>query len=157
MKNETLLAVDAGLRCGLAAFGDDGKILWYRSRNYGTHSRLKRRIYSLLAELSSLRFLVLEGGGNAARPWSTLADRRGIKVLQISAEKWRRTLLHHRDRRTGAIAKNTAIELARSAIEWSKIQKPASLRHDAAEAILIGFWGAHQTGLLSTLPDFIHQ
>jgi len=155
MKKETLLAVDAGLRCGLAAFGDDGKILWYRSRNYGTHSRLKRRVYSLLAELSVLRFLVLEGGGGAARPWSTEADRRGITVLQISAETWRSALLHHRNRRTGAIAKETAIELARSAIEWSEIQKPVNLRHDAAEAILVGLWGAHQTGLLTALPDFL--
>ncbi|MBT4053225.1 MAG: hypothetical protein HOE73_09060, partial [Bacteroidetes Order II. Incertae sedis bacterium] len=43
---ERLLAIDMGLRAGLAVFGRDGKLIWYRSRNYGNRSRLKKAAYS---------------------------------------------------------------------------------------------------------------
>jgi hypothetical protein len=36
-----LLAVDLGPRSGLALFGSEGRLRWYRSRNFGTQSRLK--------------------------------------------------------------------------------------------------------------------
>lgn len=157
MNDAALLAVDAGLRCGLAGFGKDGKLLWCRSRNFGTHSRLKRRVRSLLSELSTLQFIVLEGGGGAARPWSVEGRRRGIIVFEISAEQWRNALLCSRDRRTGTLAKENAGALARRVIEWSKIPKPATLRHDAAEAVLAGLWGVHAAGLISAFPEFVHE
>ncbi len=150
-----LLSVDAGLRCGLAGFGRDGKLLWCRSRNFGTHTRLKRRVRSLLAELPVLQFMVLEGGGATARPWSAEGRRRGITVFEISAEKWRDALLRPRDRRTGPLAKETATILARRVIEWSEIPKPSTLIHDAAEAVLAGLWGVHAAGLISDFPNFI--
>jgi hypothetical protein len=34
--------VDLGLRSGLALFGSDGRLRWYRSQNFGSQSRLKR-------------------------------------------------------------------------------------------------------------------
>jgi hypothetical protein len=37
-------------------------------------------------------------------------------------------------------------------IEWSGITRPTSLRHDAAEAILIGLWGVLEAGWLPALP-----
>ena len=42
--------------------------------------------------------------------------------------------------------------LARRVIEWSNAPRPTSLRHDAAEAILIGLWGVLQAGQLPRLP-----
>ena len=44
----SLLAVDLGLKTGLALYGEDGKLRWYRSKNFGTTARLKRAVYSLL-------------------------------------------------------------------------------------------------------------
>ena len=66
---ERLLAVDMGLRAGLALFGRDGKLIWYRSRNYGNRSRLKKAVYSVLNEASPLSVVALEGGGQHATPW----------------------------------------------------------------------------------------
>jgi len=42
--------------------------------------------------------------------------------------------------------------MARRVILWSGVQKPTSLRHDAAEAILAGLWGVIDVGWLESLP-----
>ena len=68
------------------------------------------------------------------------AEKKGIPVTQISAEQWRKDLLLPRQQRSGKQAKLVADELAREIIAKSAVSKPTSLRHDAAEAILIGTW-----------------
>jgi hypothetical protein len=50
------------------------------------------------------------------------------------------------------LAKRRAIEMARRVIEWSDAPRPTSLRHDAAEAILIGLFGVLELGWLDRLP-----
>jgi hypothetical protein len=38
-----LLAIDIGVKTGLALYGHDGRLLWYRSQNFGTaHHHLVR-------------------------------------------------------------------------------------------------------------------
>jgi len=86
---DSLLAVDLGLRTGLALFGHDGRLQWYRSHNFGTAARLRRGVRGVLANLPHLACLVLEGGGTLADIWAREAARRGIPVRQISAEAWR--------------------------------------------------------------------
>ena len=153
----TLLAVDLGLRTGLALYGEDGRLVWYRSQNFGTATRLRRAVHGVLHELPSLRWLVLEGGGNLAEIWEREAARRGVAVRRISAEVWRQSLFHPREQRTGAQAKHSADPFARRVIEWSGAARPTSLRHDAAEAILIGFWGALHVGLLDAVPPELRR
>ena len=150
-----LLAVDIGLKTGLALYGRDGKVRWYRSHNLGDASRLRRRVYSLLGEHPDLEWLVLEGGGPLAEIWQREADRRGISVVQISAEDWREQMLYPRQRRDRQKAKQYADELARKVIEWSDAPRPTSLRHDAAEAVLVGLWGVLHVGWLDRLPQEI--
>ena len=41
---------------------------------------------------------------------------------------------------------------ARRVIEWSGAPRPTSLRHDAPEAVLIGFWGVLEVGWLDAVP-----
>lgn len=141
---ERLLAVDLGLRTGLACFDGAGRLLWYRSQNYGSRARLKKAAYSLLSDMvrdgAPVSRLVIEGGGDLAPPWIREAERRGIPVTQIQAETWRRALLFDRQQRSGLDAKRHADERARNIIQSSGLPKPTSLRHDAAEAILIGYW-----------------
>jgi len=57
-------------------------------------------------------------------------------------EEWRASLLPPWARRTGEDAKAAAEELARKVIERSGAKRPTSLRHDAAEAILVGVWAS---------------
>ena len=49
-------------------------------------------------------------------------------------------------------AKRGADGVARRVIEWSNAPRPTSLRHDAAEAILIGLWGVLQARWLAAMP-----
>ena len=83
----SLLAVDLGLRTGLALYGADGRLRWYRSQNFGTATRLRRAVHGVLRELPEVRWLVLEGGGNLAEIWTREAERIGITVHRISARR----------------------------------------------------------------------
>jgi hypothetical protein len=148
----SLLAVDVGVRTGLAVYRDDGRLIWYRSRNFGAASRLKRAIPALLHEAFDPTYVVLEGGGPLADHWATISQRHGSRVLHVSAEEWRTLFLLARDQRSGEQAKRVADGLARRVVEWSDAARPTSLRHDAAEAILIGLWGVIDVGWLPDIP-----
>jgi hypothetical protein len=149
----SLLAVDVGLRTGLALYGGDGRLLWYRSQNFGTAERLRRGVHGVIGGLlPHLGCMVVEGGGRLAEIWEKEAAKRHVPTVRIAAETWREQLLLPRDRRSGAQAKHTADEVARRVIEWSGAPRATSLRHDAAEAILIGLWGVLHAGWLEALP-----
>ena len=149
-----LLAVDLGLRTGLALFGGDGRLCSYRSHNFGNTARLRRAVPSLLRpDGHAADQLVLEGPRDLAEVWTRVADKNGITVSLISAETWRRVLLYRRQQRSGKDAKRNADDLARRVIQWSGAPGPTSLRHDAAEAILVGLWGVLQLGWLEELPS----
>jgi hypothetical protein len=147
-----LLAVDLGLRTGLALYGADGRLRWYRSQNFGSNARLRRGAFGVLKDLPEVEYLVLEGGGALADLWAKEGERRGLRVRVVDAETWRRVLLYPRERRSGTEAKAAADTFARRVIEWSDVARPTSLRHDAAEAILVGLWGVLQAGWLPGLP-----
>ncbi|WP_152053549.1 hypothetical protein [Tautonia marina] len=145
-----LLAVDTGLRTGLALFGREGRLIWYRSQHFANRSTLKRGVYGLFGSIGALDRVVLEGGGPIAEVWRREAERRGIIVRVIGAEVWRETLDAFGDRHR---PKREADAIARRVIEWSGAARPTSLRHDAAEAILIGLWGVIEAGWLDGPPD----
>ena len=154
---DALLAVDIGLKTGLALYGHDGRLHWYRSHNFGSAARLRRAVRRILATMPQVTYLVLEGGGRLADIWKSEAQRRGIPVRQIAAEAWRRQFLYPREQRSGAHAKAHAKGLARRVIAWSQARRPTSLRDDAAEAILIGLWGALDLGWLDHLPSELQR
>jgi hypothetical protein len=149
----SLLAVDVGLKSGFALYGDDGRLCWYRSKNFGSAASLKRGVFSFLNSVPDLQFLVLEGSGTLAAIWEREAERRKLPVKQINAEQWRQKLLYPREQKTGLKAKYHADDLARRIISWSGISRPTSLRHDAAEAILAGLWAVLDIGWLEKIPD----
>ena len=152
-----LLAVDLGVRTGLALYGGDGRLRWYRSQNFGSAARLRRAVPAVLGALPALARLVIEGGGSLADAWVREAERRGVPVRQIGAEEWRRLLLLPREQRRGTEAKRHASALARRVIEWSAAPRPTALRHDAAEAILAGLWGVLDAGWLTALPPALRR
>ena len=151
----SLLAVDLGLKTGLVLYGEDGRLRWYRSRNFGTPARLRRAVRGLFDEVPDVAWLILEGGGPLADIWEHEAQRRQVAVLRVGAEDWRRRLLNPRQQRDTRQAKRSAIALARRVIEWSDAPRPTSLRHDTAEAILVGLYGALAIGWLDALPPEI--
>ena len=153
-----LLAVDLGVRTGLALFGRDGRLVAYRSQNFGTRARLKRGAASLLDASPALERLVLEGGGDLAEVWAREGERRGLRVRTIGAEAWRRALLLPREQRSGEAAKAHADGLARAVIAWSGAPAPKGpLRHDAAEAVGVGLWGVVEAGWLAAVPEAVRR
>lgn len=146
-----LLAVDVGVRTGLALYGADGRLRWYRSHNLGSIARLRRAVPTLITDHGATT-VIAEGGGPVADVWLNACERLGVHYLRVSAERWRAELLLARDQRTGAEAKRMADLIARRVIAWSGAPRPTSLRHDAAEAILVGLWGVVQLGWLPAIP-----
>lgn len=141
-----LLAVDAGLRTGLAAFFRDGQLAWCRSHNLGSPARLKKAAARVLFELPELEYLVVEGGGQLAGIWEGAARRREISCLVVQAETWRREFLPPRDRVSGHVAKAAACRLVSRILRTENRSTPTAPRHDAAEAVLIGLWAAMTLG-----------
>jgi len=153
----SLLAIDLGIKTGLALYGTEGRLCWYRSKNFGTATQLRRGTHTLLNSVPDLSFLILEGGGPLGAIWEREATRRGLLFKQITAEHWRHTLLYPREQHSGLQAKHHADNLARRIIRWSGISSPASLRHDTAEAILIGFWAVLDAGWLREIPKELRR
>jgi len=147
-----LLAVDLGLKTGLALYGNNGKHIWYRSHNYGTTERLRRGAFGIMDSIPDLTAIVIEGGGNLATVWEKEAERRGTSFCRVGAEVWRQLFLLPREQRTGIEAKRWAGHMARKIITWSHTVQPSSLRHDAAEAMRVGLWGVLHLGWLQSLP-----
>jgi hypothetical protein len=140
LREVQVLAVDLGLRCGWAAFGTESRLFAYGSRHFGNRAMLRKAVPSILGQFPHLKLLVVEGGGDLFVPWEREAGRRGVVVAQVMGEAWRKTVLLPSQRRRGEDAKAAADGLARDVIERSGAKRPTSLRHDAAEAILVGAW-----------------
>jgi len=147
-----LLAVDLGFKCGLAIYADSGRLVDYRSTNFGSRARLKKAVYGVLRDIDGLAHVLAEGDTLLAEIWRHDALKLGATFERINAEIWREDLLFKRHRRSGQDAKSQADTLARQVIEWSGAARPTSLKHDAAEAILIGLWGVTKVGWLQDGP-----
>jgi ferredoxin-NADP reductase len=147
-----LLAVDVGLHTGLAFFDESARLLWYRSHHLSTPQKLKKIIAKLLRDSPRPTHIYLEGGGPLADLWRRDAERLGITVSQVQAEQWRGRLLYPRQHLSGAMAKREAGDLARQAIHRLGGKKPTQLRHDTAEAILVGLYALLELGWLEDWP-----
>ncbi|MDZ7759536.1 MAG: hypothetical protein U5L00_04695 [Desulfovermiculus sp.] len=146
----SLLGIDLGLKTGLALYDVQDGLLWYRSSNFGSRSRLKSGVFNVLKSISDLERIVLEGGGNLAWIWAKEAERRNIVFKQITAQTWRDDLLLPRQATSGIKAKESAMDLALHIIQASQAPRPKTrLNHDCAEAILIGYWGVLDAGWIS--------
>jgi hypothetical protein len=141
-----LLAVDAGVRTGLALLDREGRLLWCRSHNLGTTARLKKAAARVLFELPLLQYLIIEGGGQTAGIWEHAATKRSLPCMIIQAEDWRVDFLLPRQRLSGQKAKAAACALVGTILRREGGSSPTTPGHDAAEAALIGLWAAVQLG-----------
>ncbi len=144
MKTEQILAVDLGVKTGLALFDKGGRLLWCRSHNLGNMTRLRRAVHNILKDLPSLICLVLEGGGAVGEVWKREAKRQGIKVIEVSAEEWRGEFFSFDMQKDGRTAKKSALKLAGEIIKGSPSAYRKKLNHDTAEAVLIGLWAVRR-------------
>jgi hypothetical protein len=147
-----LLAVDAGLRTGLALLDRQGRLQWCRSHNLGTTVRLKKAAARVLFELPLLEYVVVEGGGQIAGVWERAAARRGLPCMVVQAHDWRADFLLPREMASGDKAKAAACALVARVVRGEGWSSPTTPGHDAAEAALIGLWAAVRLGW-RTMPS----
>ncbi len=127
-------------------YSSEGKLLWYRSQNFGNKMRLKKAIPWILNIEEDVNFLIIEGGGPLRKIWDAHLEKRNIEVFHIMAEDWRKDILLEREQRKGKKAKEKAIFYAEKVINKLSEKKTGPLNNDTAEAILIGFWGCIKQG-----------
>ncbi|SRR6056297_2191538 len=147
-----LLAVDAGLHTGLALYRHDSQLLWYRSHHLADQQKLKRLIATLLRSTPRPTHIYLEGGGPVAELWQREALKLERVFVQLHAGQWRKKLFYARQHPSGRVAKQQALKMATGVIDHLSDKKPTGLRHDTAEAILIGLYGLLDLGWLECWP-----
>lgn len=141
-----LLAVDAGIRTGLALVDGAGRLVWCRSHNLGNAGRLKKAAARILYELPDLAYVVVEGGGRLAEIWRSAAERRKLPCRIIQAQDWREDFLLPRQLVSGTKAKAAACRYVSTIVRAEGWTSPTLPGHDAAEAALIGIWMAAALG-----------
>ncbi|MFO7577167.1 MAG: hypothetical protein R6W66_05515 [Pelovirga sp.] len=149
---QILLAVDVGLHTGLALFDDAARLLWYRSHHLADPQKLKRLVAKLLRSPPRPTHIYLEGGGPLADIWLRAADSSGLTPVQLQAQQWRQRLFHARQHSSGSIAKQQADRMARDVIAALGDKNPTGLRHDTAEAVLLGLYALLDLGWLDSWP-----
>ncbi|MDD2632279.1 hypothetical protein EOM75_02730 [Candidatus Falkowbacteria bacterium] len=154
---EFLLAVDLGVKTGLALFSSDGRLLWHRSQNFGNKTRLRKAIPWIVSLEENITYIVIEGGGPLLKLWDAYLEKRNIEVLHIMAEEWRRALLLSREQRKGAQAKENAVRYAGIIIQKISNQKTLVTNNNAAEAILIGTWAMEKLGWINSAAALLRD
>jgi len=135
-----LLAVDGGLRAGVAMFDRHGTPLWCRSFHYATIGSMRRAARALFFRHAQLEHLLVEGGGAAGGAWQREGAHAGLQVHAIGAEAWRRALLPAHAVRSGKDSKQAAVAMASALFRRhgkALVRPPA---HDAAEAVMAGVY-----------------
>jgi hypothetical protein len=153
---EFLLAIDAGIKTGLALYEKITGLVWYRSHNMASISSLRKAAGHLVNSIEGLSVIVVEGGGPVAETWKKEGLRAGIQIIATDAGEWRKEMLYPREYRNSATAKQSAILLVRQIIEKSEAPSKNSPTHDAAEAILIGLWGCRKVGWINEIRALLH-
>ncbi len=147
-----LLAVDAGLHTGLALYNRASQLLWYRSHHLADQQKLKRLIATLMRSTPQPTHIYLEGGGPLAELWQREALKLERVFVQLHAGQWREQLFYARQHPSGRVAKQQARLMASGVIDQLAHKRPTGLRHDTAEAILIGLYGLLDLGWLEHWP-----
>jgi hypothetical protein len=154
---EFLLAVDLGVKTGLALFSSDGRLLWHRSQNFGNKTRLRKAIPWIVSLEEDITYIVIEGGGPLLKLWDAYLEKRNIEVLHIMAEEWRHSLLLSREQRKGWQAKENAVRYAGIIIQKISNQKTVVTNNNAAEAILIGTWAMEKLGWINSAAALLRD
>lgn len=142
-----LLAVDGGLRTGLAVWDDAGCLRTWRAARFPRRRALLAGARTILRDLpDDLVAIVVEGDRAWADAWSRAARPRGVRVVGVQAADWRVDMLGPAGLADARAAKRAAGERARALIAARAARGAPHLSHDAAEAICLGYWWANQLG-----------
>ena len=141
-----LLAVDLGMKAGLAWFDSHGRLLRARATHFANRTLLRQALPGIWREFPNVTHVVLEGGGPLAEIWLKSATRMGLTTTQISAEQWRAEVFTPTQRRKGQSAKAAARARAAEIARRDGCLPCQEFPTDAAEAIVFGKWHAQKLG-----------
>lgn len=144
-----LLALDLGLRFGWACYTDEAHLVAYGSHHCAKRAKLKSIAWAALSKLPVGSEIYIEGGGVLLDTWCKEAHRRELICHVLHAERWRADCLWPRDLQSGSSAKRKAQQLSKAIITAQSGHAPTALRHDTAEATLMGWWALYQSEWIS--------
>ena len=160
-KEPLLISLDLGLRFGWAFYSLQGSLIGYGSHHCAGREQLKKCAYSLIQTLPPSSEIWIEGGGALLKFWTKPALKKTLTIRICHAHEWRSDLFKMSAHLSGKEAKQKAIQWAHYLIELNrqknkppefkgrrkKTKKSAPvIRHDTAEAILMGWWALFQRG-----------
>jgi len=165
--NELLMAVDLGLKSGVALYNKNGELLRYEQLLFKKDSldeEIKKIIQGWESEIQSSTItaqnadkpcvtkIAVEGGDvEILRAWDSAA--MDVSVTRISPEEWRFHLLSPKERLSGATSKAAARLIARQVVDdFSSMKHEGKFKTDVAEAVVLGFYVCQKLGWISRDP-----
>ena len=145
-----LLAVDLGMRAGLAWFDRSGRLIRARSTHFRDRATLKRALPGIWREVPGVTHLLVEGGGELADIWLKSASRQGFVTMKITAEQWRREVFSPSQLRNAQSAKAAARARAAEIARQDGCPPCREYLDDAAEAVVFGKWYSRKIFALSS-------
>lgn len=139
-----LLAVDVGLTFGWACYSHSNQLISYGSHHCTRRAKLKTLSWHLLRQLPPHSVVYAEGGGDLNSLWRRNAEKHGLAFRSLPAEQWRDECFYSRDRSRGAEAKRAAQRIAHTLVASQGKTSATPLRHDTAEAIVMGWWALRE-------------
>lgn len=160
---QLLVAVDLGLRTGLALYSDDGRLLEYEQAVFETADELKANCLKLMADWEAsyqghdgksfhITHVAVEGADASLRQvWRNIVeDHLHCQLLLVKPEEWRGDLLLSKEKVSGEAAKEASRLIARQLVaDYGGGLHEGKLSTDVAEAVLLGY---HVSRRLEWIP-----
>jgi len=166
---ELLVAVDLGLKSGVALYSSDGILLRYEQFHFEKDS-LAETVKSLVENWESaanaiavthddeegtrlpyrVTHIALEGAnGYMLQAWSDA--RPDLSILRVPPEEWRADLLLEKERTSGSNAKAASRLIARQVVDdfGSMSKHEGKFPTDVAEAVCMGFYVGRKLGWMA--------
>tara|TARA_B100000513_G_scaffold195634_1_gene126799 strand:- start:126 stop:2048 length:1923 start_codon:yes stop_codon:yes gene_type:complete len=161
-----LLAIDVGLRNGLALYSGNGSLLRFEYLEAESVAELEERAVGVFASwpaelpegwgahgYTRITHVVCEGGDLPLRAaWESEAALHGARYGEVLAHSWRKNLLSKKEQKSGQLAKAAARLIARQLVNdygaGAAGSHQGKMQTDMAEAILVGYHSIHQLGWL---------
>ena len=164
--SELLMAIDIGLKSGVALYNRQGALVRYE-QFYFERDTLQRDAQELIQEwerdcneettFDEIQFKVthiaMEGAdAYMLNAWAEAAPNRSI--LRVSPEEWRSDLLTAKEKKSGHNAKASSRLIARQIVgDFGMMeQHSGKFKTDVAEAVVMGFYVARKLGWIQREP-----
>jgi predicted phosphodiesterase len=166
---QLLVAVDLGLRTGLALYSEEGRLLEYQNAIYTSEDELRVGCLALLAAWEAkyqqvttdeddeaisyhISHVALEGADVALKAlWRDMIHDHldDAHILLVKPEEWRADLLLSKEKASGEAAKEASRLIARQLVaDYGGRLHEGKFPTDVAEAVLLGYHVSRRLGWL---------